>query len=584
MNSRVLLFFVMVMAVSYPLGAQNQNNSDRTMAISSRLKQFAAVAGKLPRGVLSGSLQNVLQIADRFEQLNNPLQNLDSSRLEHIEQELQTYRSGVSGGPSSRGIPVNNSKADFLYSILGGFTQYETSTAWCGDHVVVAFADSGSILESLLFAAEGLSTTAAAFSTDGGNSFVDSGFVNPGSNTTNQLQGNGVVNCSNENTFYYTQIFATGRSSQPFASVALSKSRDGGQTWEDPIPAVSLDGGTHNTDKPWSTIDPTDHERLYVTYTDFDQSNTVCPKSQRSAIEMVVSSDGGNTWSMPAVVDQSCMTPPMSPVVQGSQVMVDSHGAVYVAWEAYTSTAPPISREMRIAKSVDHGVTFAPFVKIDMVTPVGIADITGFSSPIFPILQGNVLDNEWPSLAIDRSGTGTDGTVYVAWNDGRFHQVPDRLSLTGVYGYSTIVVSRSTDGGKTWSPVTRVNNSPIVLGDGRSTDEFQPAVAVDTDGSVAVCWFDRRADPENYLIGRSCSLSRDQGATWTDRPVTHDHWPPIKATDLFDTGGTFGDYNQLTSDFEKIYPGFLGAYNSVTTTNVPVPNQDIFLISLPKEE
>ena len=584
MNSRVLLFFVMVMAVSGPAGAQDQNTSDRKTAISNRLKQFAAVAGKLPRGVLSGSLQNMLQIADSFEQLNIPLQNLDSSRLEHIEQELQTYRSGVSGGPSSRGIPVNNSKADFLYSILGGFTQYETSIAWCGDHVVVAFADSGSILESLLFGRGGLSTTATAFSTDGGNSFVDSGFVNPGSNATNQLQGNGVVNCSNENTFYYTQIFATGRSSQPFASVALSKSTDGGKTWADPIPAVSLDGGKHTTDKPWSAIDPTDHERLYVTYTDFDQSNTVCPKSQRSAIEMVVSSDGGNTWSVPTVVDQSCMTPPMSLVVQGSQVMVDSHGAVYVAWEAYTSTAPPISREMRIVKSIDHGVTFAPFVKIDTVSPVGIADITGFHSPIFPILQGNVLDNEWPSLAIDRSGTSTDGTVYVAWNDGRFHQVPDRLSLTGVYGYSNIVVSRSTDGGKTWSPVTRVNNSPIVLGDGRSTDEFQPALAVDTDGSVAVCWFDRSADPENYLIGRSCSLSRNQGATWTDRPVTHDHWPPIKATDLFDIGGTFGDYNQLTSDFQKIHLGFLGAYNSVTTTNVPVPNQDIFLISLPTEE
>src|SRR5262249_13199748 len=175
--------------------------------------------------------------------------------------------------PSSRGTPVNNSKADFLYSVLGGFTQYETSTAWCGDHVVVAFADSGSILESLLFGPGGLSTTASALSTDGGNSFVDSGFVNPGSNSANQLQGNGVVNCSSENAFYYTQLFATGTSSQPFASVALSKSTDGGNTWEDPIPVVFLDGAKHTTDKPWSTIDPTDHERLYVTYTDFDQSN-----------------------------------------------------------------------------------------------------------------------------------------------------------------------------------------------------------------------------------------------------------------------------------------------------------------------
>src|SRR5262249_20805070 len=150
-----------------------------------------------------------------------------------------------------------------------------TSTAWCGDHVVVAFSDSGSILESLLFGSGGLSTTAAAFSTDGGNTFVDSGFVNSGLNTRNQLQGNGVVNCSSENTFYYTQIFATGPSSQPLASVALSKSTDGGKTWADPIPTVSFDAGTHTTDKPWSTIDPTNRERLYVTYTDFDQSKTV---------------------------------------------------------------------------------------------------------------------------------------------------------------------------------------------------------------------------------------------------------------------------------------------------------------------
>lgn len=584
MKSVLLALLLTVMGVLFPAKAQNQDNSDRANTIRNQLKQFAAVAGKLPRGVLSGSLQNMLQIADRFDQVNAQLQNLDISRLGEIKQELQTYRNGVSGGPSSRGIPVNNQKVDFLYSLLGGFTQYETSTAWCGNHIVVGFADSGSIIESLLFGSGGISTTSSAFSTDGGESFVDSGFVNPGSNSANQLQGNGAVNCSSENIFYYTQIFATDTSSQPIASVALSRSTDGGKTWGEPIPAISLDGHTHTTDKPWSTIDPTDPERIYVTYTDFDKSHTVCANSRRSAIELAVSSDGGNKWSMPTVIDQSCATPPMIPLVQGSQVMVDSHGAVYVAWEAYTSTSVPMAREMRIAKSVDHGSTFAPFVKIDTVTPVGIADSTKFYSPIFPILQGNVPDSEWPSLAIDRSGSRSDGTVYVAWNDGRFRQVPDRLSLTGVYGYSNIVLSRSTDGGKTWTPTTRVNNNPIILKDGRSTDEFQPAVAVDASGTVAVCWFDRSADPENYLIGRSCGLSRNQGATWTDRPVTHDHWPPIKATDLFDTAGTFGDYNQITSDFLKNHSGFLGAYNSVSTRDVLAPNQDVFLINLPKEE
>src|SRR5215470_2238208 len=205
MKSVLLALLLTVMGVLYPARAQNQDNSERATTIRNQVKQFAAVAGKLPRGVLSGSLQN-----------------LDASRLKEIGQELQTYRNGVSGGPSSRGIPVNNPKADFLYSLLGGFSQYETSTAWCGNNVVVGFADSGSIIESLLFGPGGLSTTASAFSTDGGESYVDSGFVNPGSNSANQLQGNGVVNCSGKNTFYYTQIFATATSSQPIVSVALS--------------------------------------------------------------------------------------------------------------------------------------------------------------------------------------------------------------------------------------------------------------------------------------------------------------------------------------------------------------------------
>lgn len=58
---------------------------------------------------------------------------------------------------------------------------------------------------------------------------------------------------------------------------------------------ASKDATTHFLEKPWIAIDPTDPDRLYVTYTDFDTSGTsvACPGESRTAIELVRSTDGG---------------------------------------------------------------------------------------------------------------------------------------------------------------------------------------------------------------------------------------------------------------------------------------------------
>jgi hypothetical protein len=80
------------------------------------------------------------------------------------------------------------------------------------------------------------------------------------------------------------------------------------------------------------------------------------------------------------------------------------------------------------------------------------------------------------------------------------------LILTaGNYAYTDILVSTSKDGVR-FGPSIQVNSDrQTKVGGGH--DHFQPAIAVDPTGRVAICWYDRRNDPQNLSIERFCSES-----------------------------------------------------------------------------
>ena len=229
----------------------------------------------------------------------------------------------------------------------------------------------------------------------------------------------------------------------------------------------------------------------------------------RVAIELVRSLDGGATWEAPRVIDEVCRGPALSfPFVQGSQVAVGPDGEVYVLWERYDDFNPTmfldaIDREIRSRKSVDSGATFAPFTKVADVFPIGDS---------FAIRGGFRTFLDLQSLAIDRSRGSSRGDVYVAFHDGSAVTLPDAFSDTGVYGFADVMVSRSRDGGATWDPPIKVNDNVEV---GFGTDQYQPSVAVDLEGRVASCFYDRRRDPANFQIDRFCTISNDGGQTWS---------------------------------------------------------------------
>lgn len=488
---------------------------------------------------------------------------------------------------------VNDRSSDLDASAYAGFTQSETSTARCGNQVVVGFNDSGSIVESAFFGG-GTSFSGAAVSSDGGRTFHDIGLINPGPNFSALTLGDPMVTCTDSSTFYFTQLMLvfdpTGAVSLQ-SEVVISKSTDGGNTWGDPVTVVNkfahkiVPGATlrgHILDKEWSAIDPSNPQKMYFSYTDFDHTNTSpgCGNQSRIAIEVVVTNDGGQTFGNPIIVDEQCGD---NVGVQASHVAVNSHGVPYIAWERFTPTVV----EMRVTHLVNR--TAAPSELVDQKVFGGDTFFVGRSRDPFCCLetdlQGEFRDLVGLDLAVDHSGGPNDGTVYVTWDDGRNKSVPDligfdaglgipptegqlqvpgltSLILTlGNYAFTDVLVSNSRDGVH-FSPAIQVNSDrQPKLGSGH--DHFQPAIAIDSTGQAAICWYDRRNDPQNLLIERFCAKSN--GKAWVNFRVPIAPFAPNGRLDVAKTFNYMGDYDGLTSDFTGKTPGFIGAFQWISS-------------------
>jgi len=569
--------------------AQTTADPDRLASVREKLSQVAGVLDTLPatsKKRLSSGAQNLLKLAQGWDEVEGAFE-VNRRPADALAQEMRGTSSATatsaSIGPTAASFMISNPATDFLFSVMSGFTQSETSTAWCGNHVVVGFNDSSSFFESILFGPGGASFSGASISSNKGMSFHDVGYINPGTNATNFLAGDPVVTCtqvpqsSNIPTFFYTQLFELGPATAPLTAIAFSKSEDGGGSWAPPVAAVQKDARSHFLDKSWSAVDPTNPGRIFVTYTDFDQSGTSGAPAcgvvagvpvLRTAIELVQSSDGGATWSAPLIIAQGCNAAPDFVHVQGSQVGVDTAGNVYVVWESFLG---PTARTRALAISVSntHGSAFGVPVTISNVIQTG--DGNG--------LQGGFRNNEFPMLAIDRAS----GALWVAWNDGRAFAMRDAEAPDGLYHFADVLVSRSVSGGTSWSAPMLVSppQAPHVFGSNvLGTDHYQPGIAVDKAGTVGVCWYDRRADPANFKFGRACAISTNAGVTWAQNFFVNGNWSPWHATDVFINPFYLGDYDSVASDFLLVNSGFLGAYGFVNAAAV-VPNQDVAVFSVP---
>ena len=208
--------------------------------------------------------------------------------------------------------------------------------------------------------------------------------------------------------------------------------------------------------------------RLYLAYDEV--------KSTTSQPIVVAHSDDGASWSSGAKVQLYDSGGDTSPVD-----VVGPSGEVYVLWDDFKTGAGRLLLE----KSTDGGGTFSALG----TSPVVVASTgIGFGTTLTNYgksgcASGQRLVGPSAALAVDRSGGSRNGWLYAVWAD-----LPSGASRMHVY------FSYSSNAGSTWS-------SPIQLDfDNFSNDAWDPSVAVDqSDGKVAVAWYDRRDDPNNKL-------------------------------------------------------------------------------------
>lgn len=454
-------------------------------------------------------------------------------------------------------VRASNPSSDIEFSSFGGFTQSETSTARCGNSVVVGFNDSGSVFETPFFftGTGGQAFSGYAYSSNGGASFIDGGPMNPGTGDGNFLGGDPGVTCADAHTFFYSEIFDfTDSAGNPWAAIAVNKSTDAGKTFGDPVAAIQKDGFTHLIDKPWSTIDPSNPKRMFVSYTDFDFtfSSPACGADLRTAIEFVESDDGGATWSAPTIAIEVCG----AGAVQGSQMAVSSKGTLYISWVNLGTNFPVGIREVQLS-SFAGGILSAP-VNVTAIVPGGDSYF----------LQGEFRDFLDMAMAIDHSGGANDGALYISWSDGRDKSVFDPLGFDFAYAYDDVLLTQSFDGGNTWFGPFKVNSDfQPRLASGR--DHYQVGIAVDKRGVVAACWYDRRADSENFAIRRHCGESANGGVSFSDADIGMGPFAATHGIDLFINPIYMGDYDQLTSDFLNQHSGFDGAFQFMGTRGNP---------------
>jgi hypothetical protein len=252
-------------------------------------------------------------------------------------------------------------------------------------------------------------------------------------------------------------------------AVVVSRSTDGGSTWEKP---VNVGPDVPSSDKNWIVCDSYSTSPYYGNcYVEWDNP------ADGDQIMMSTSTDGGLTWS-------AAVTTADGAFGIGGQPLVQPNGNVVVPIE---------TNDMSSFMSTNGGASWS--------APVNISNIQTHLD------AGGIRSGPLPTAAVDGAGT-----VWVVWEDCRFRKSCSTNDL---------VYSTSTNGTK-WSAVTRVPIDPTTS----TLDHFIPGIGIDpttsgTSAHVAIHFY--------YYTKSNCTTSTCQlyvgyisspngGSTW-NKPV-----------------------------------------------------------------
>lgn len=297
------------------------------------------------------------------------------------------------------------------------------------------------------------------------------------------------------------------------SAMLAQRSRDGGRSWE-PVRTLARDVDSLFHDKNALTADRLDARYVYAVWDRLDRSDSGPTLLARSV-------DGGASWEPARVIYAPAVSGGVSQTI-GNRIVVLDDGSLLNVFTQIDTVGSLAQNWIGVIRSTDKGATWGAAIKVADARPVGARDPQNGTA----IRDGAIL----PSIAVG------GGRVWVAWQDGR----------ASGGARDAILLSRSSDGGLSWSAPQAVNKRAEVAA-------FTPTLWVRADGVVGLTHFDLRddtSDPATLLASHWLLTSHDGGSTWREAKV----WGPFDLAPAPNARGLFlGDYMGLASRGESFY-------------------------------
>jgi hypothetical protein len=323
-------------------------------------------------------------------------------------------------------------------------------------------------------------------------------------------------------------------------------SGDRGQTWSAPAPIdpEATKGGQFDSQ---FAVDPVDGKTVWASYL----------QNNKSSIAVVKSTDFGQTWQGPVIVENlQRATDKDILAVRGQTIAVafnaaqkvyasishdggatwttvlvnnhstqlgwslaggggiDSQGNIYFSWDGFTQNGGakgPVN--LYVSESRDGGQTWS-------LTPIGV------SGAPYPCDNcGYAFLSAQMTLAI-----GSDDSVNLLWN-----ATTDQTD----FAPERIYFARSTDHGASYSSRQDVSLAP------QGMEHCFPAIAAGaTSGDVRIGWMDMRTGRWNLFY----RASADGGASWSAETQVSGFVPGYSYLTATGYGSPYGDYFQMQVD------------------------------------
>ena len=337
------------------------------------------------------------------------------------------------------------------------------------------------------------------------------------------------------NAYYATLGFRfVGPANATNPDVLVAHSADSGRTWS----VTRVAAGSGNSTSVGDLLDKEyvaawGDGNAIVTFGDFRLGQKGSFVSSR--IYASVTHDAGRTWSRPVVIsgslDEAFVSVPT----------VAADGRVYVAFMNTSDLAT--GRDTYEVVEVD------PATGARLAGPFDVATVVdGYTD--YPVALGrptyqDSIFRTWAAGNITADPTDPKHLA-VVWSDMRNSELPAPGDPYQATTNSDVIVSQSTDRGRTWS-------APVAVP--MANDQFMPWAAYDPTGRLRIGTFDRSITPANHAYGYTLATESAPGSstfstklvsTAASDPTQGDRWFAATLNQAHPYATAFlGDYSNI---------------------------------------